>query len=344
MRSVVKALFIVFITSYFSACSKEENLNKLDDTLFVRYKNADMPAYIHGNGSEKVFLITLHGGPGSLGLGFRSSIFKNRIEKNYAVVYFDQRGSGMSQGNYTKNGISVDIMAEDVLALVKVIRHKYGNSSRFFLLGHSWGGTLGTAVLLKRQADFLGWIEIDGLHNPKGMYQEYISNFKRIATAQIKIGNSVNFWQGTVKLVNEVAPQYKQEDFFKMNRKAFRAEKKLTDDKVINKVRNNSNLLYNYNFVTALWSGGLTQSLLIDQGLLKDVSYTNRLSEIKIPSLILWGKHDVVVPPTFAHEAYDSLGSSTKKIVLFEKSGHEPMFSEGNQFADELILFMDTNK
>ncbi|WP_106795184.1 alpha/beta fold hydrolase [Aquimarina sp. Aq78] len=336
-------LVIATILSVLS-CSNDDDLGNLSDTIFVRHKNADMPAYIHGNGTKKVFLIILHGGPGDTGLSYRFGTFKNKIEKEYAVVYFDQRGSGMSQGNYSENGISVDIMAEDVLALVKVMKRKYGNDSRFFLMGHSWGGTLGTATVLKDQNEFLGWIAVDGLHNPSGMYSEYISTFKKVAAEQIELGNNISFWEGTIDLANNVTTEYRQDHFFDMNNRAFKAERRLVADNVINKVENDSDTFFNYNFITTFWNRGNTISILTNQGLWENLSYTNRLSEIKIPSLILWGKYDIVVPATFAQEAYDNLGSDIKELIIFERSGHAPMLSEADKFAEELIRFMNQNK
>ena len=86
-----------------------------------------------------------------------------------------------------------------------------------------------------------------------------------------------------------------------------------------------------------------TQSIL-DDDLFENINYTDRLSEITIPSLVLWGKHDMVVPIRFAQEAYDNLGSNEKKIVFFEKSGHSPMATEPDLFADEVIEFINQNK
>ena len=121
----LKKIFILLLIIGLFSCSKENfNLNNLNETIYVRHKNADMPAHIHGNGSEKIFLILLHGGPGGDGLGLRTNTFKTKIEKNNAVVYFDQRGSGNSQGNYSVKDLDIDLMVEDVLALVKVIKYK----------------------------------------------------------------------------------------------------------------------------------------------------------------------------------------------------------------------------
>jgi pimeloyl-ACP methyl ester carboxylesterase len=183
----------IFLMLFNFSCSKEEiNYNNLNETFFVRHKNADMPAHVHGNGSEKVFLIILHGGPGGSGIGYRGNTIRSEIEKNNAVVYFDQRGSGSSQGNYTDEDVSIDIMAEDVLALTKVIRAKFGDDSKLFLMGHSWGGTLGPAVLLKNQDEFLGWIDVAGYHDPIGTYEEYKMVLTQSANEQIALGNSID--------------------------------------------------------------------------------------------------------------------------------------------------------
>ncbi len=348
MQIIIKAysrivLILVVLATAFS-CAKEENSSLINETIFVRHKDADMPAYIHGNASENIFLIILHGGPGGFGLSYRSNTIKNDIEKECAVVYFDQRGSGMAQGSYSENGINIDIMAEDVLALVNVIKTKYGSDARFFLMGHSWGGALGPAALLKDQSDFLGWIDVDGSHNPKGMYSEYIANFRRVATEQIEVENDIKYWESVIDLVNSVNTQYNADDIARLNSEAFEAERKLEKSNLINSyVQSDENTILKYNLLTLFWNISNTQSIL-DTNLFQTISFTDRLSEITIPSLVLWGKHDMVVPIRFAQDSYDNLGSSEKKLVVFENSGHSPMATEPQLFAAEVIAFIKENK
>jgi len=340
--SKLKIVLITLTILSVLSCSQDDDLSNISDTIFVRHKNADMPAYIYGNGSEKVFLITLHGGPGGLGLSFRGSAF-DKIENACAVVYFDQRGSGMAQGSYSEDEINIDIMAEDVLALVKVLKHKYGNDSRFFLLGHSWGGTLGTATILKDQNEFLGWIQVDGTHNPKDVYVQYIENFERVASEQIDLGNSIPFWESVNDLVSNIEPTFNRADITRLNDKAFDSEEILAGDNIINQQDSSDDTFFEYNLLTAYWNIINIQSI-IDPDIQGILSYTERLSEIEIPTLILWGEHDMVVPPSFAQESYDNLGSNVKDLVFFERSGHAPFLSETNLFAEELILFINQNK
>jgi len=101
-------------------------------------------------------------------------------------------------------------------------------------MGGSWGGALGTAVFLKDQSEFSGWVEVDGAHNAKGLYFEYLTNFQRVASEQIALGNSIDYRESVKNLVQAVdANQYSHEDFFKLNGQALKAEEKLRNYKVI---------------------------------------------------------------------------------------------------------------
>lgn len=345
MENIFKSTVLIILMSLgLMACSKEDSsLNNLHDTIMVRHKKADMPAYIHGNGTEKVFLIILHGGPGGTGLQYRNSTIRSEIESNNAVVYFDQRGSGSSQGSYSESDVSVDLMAEDVLALVKVLKLKYGSDSKFFLLGHSWGGTLGPAVLLKNQDVFSGWIDLDGDHDPKGSYIKNQVALKKIALEQMDLKNSVGYWEEVIKLVNEVSPNYNADDLFKMNRKSHELEKTLMDDKVINQSQS-GDYTPPLNVITALWNNNKIISIFIENGLYENISFTNELHKITIPSIVLWGKYDIIVPFVDAQEAYDNLGSTEKELFIFEKSAHSPNDTEPQLFAEKVIEFINAHK
>jgi len=342
IRNGIKLIVITLLTLSVCSCKKEElKLGNLNETIIVRHKNADMPAYIHGNGSEKVFLIILHGGPGGTGLWYRNNSIKSEIEKNNAVVYFDQRGSGNSQGHYSKEEVTLETMTEDVLALVEVLKNKFGTDSRFFLMGHSWGGTLGTSVSLKNQEEFSGWIDVAGSHDPIGMYDAYKASLKIIANEQIAMGNSVNFWNEKIELINEINNNYNTPDFNKLNSAALDGEKRLADDNVINKPKE---IFPPYNGLTNFWNQSKMVRIIWDKNKLHEkVSFADSLSGITLPSLVLWGKYDLVVPTKFAEEAFENLGSTEKELFIFERSAHSPMASESELFADKVIEFINSH-
>ncbi|MFK7935403.1 MAG: alpha/beta fold hydrolase, partial [Saprospiraceae bacterium] len=94
---------------------------------------------------------------------------------------------------------------------------------------------------------------------------------------------------------------------------------------------------------TLLWNNNLIGSILDFQENLGQVNFTDRLSEITIPSLVLWGKYDHSVPLEFAYEAFENLGSIDKDLVIFEKSGHCPHLSEPDLFGKKVIEFINSH-
>jgi pimeloyl-ACP methyl ester carboxylesterase len=210
-------------------------------------------------------------------------------------------------------------------------------------LGHSWGGTLGTATLLKDQDQFLGWIEVGGSNNPKGVYFENIRNYEFVANEQITLGNSIDYWESVKTLILSVdSTAYSRDDFRKLNQETVAAENRLAGDGVINDKNDGADIIFDYNLFTAYWNIGTIQS--IEERLFVRADFTDRLPEITIPTLLLWGKYDMVVPVTFGQVAFENIGATSKELVLFERSGHVPMASEPNLFAEKLLLFMNRHK
>jgi proline iminopeptidase len=64
----------------------------------------------------------------------------------------------------------------------------------------------------------------------------------------------------------------------------------------------------------------------------------DRLGEIRVPTLIMCGRHDPVVP--IAHSELIHAGIPDSELVVFEESGHFPMIEEPEKFKDTVHRFM----
>lgn len=347
MKKLITFLFlIVSFTIILFSCKKNKD-SKLNETIYLRRNGADMPAYIHGNSSEKVFVVVLHGGPGGNGLEYRTGSFSEEMEKNYVMVYFDQRGQGMSQGRYSDDEISIDEMVKDVRALALMLKNKYGQDSKLFLFGHSWGGTLGSATMVTAdyQHLFNGWIEVDGAHDLILLYTSAIKMFKRVGNEQIQLGNNTSYWQGVLTEVNKLDTNVVDHSY--LNQEGFKAEEKLAEDGFITKGSPSKGSLTNSvvinNPITSKVSGNFTSAELEKKGM-EMFSVSDKLHLITIPTLLLWGSYDFVVPPELGHDALSKISSTNKKLVLFETSGHSPMDNEAEKFTNEVKAFIELNK
>jgi pimeloyl-ACP methyl ester carboxylesterase len=64
---------------------------------------------------------------------------------------------------------------------------------------------------------------------------------------------------------------------------------------------------------------------------LMSYSFRDRLSEIEIPVLIVWGRNDMLVPVEDAQEYEDLIGANAR-AVIFEDTGHVPMIERPSRF------------
>ena len=65
------------------------------------------------------------------------------------------------------------------------------------------------------------------------------------------------------------------------------------------------------------------------------------LGQIKVPTLLIWGKNDNVTPPFVAEEFHKLIPNS--ELAFIDKCGHAPMMEVPNEFNDVLEKFLKAN-
>lgn len=342
-------VFILVMSGLFS-CQSNDETNTVDLINIVR-NGATMPAYIYGNSGSNVFVILLSGGPGAGALSYRAGSYSDLLEEQYAMVYFDQRGQGMAQGTYDRDIMTVEELAKDVDLLADALYKKYGSDISLFLMGHSWGGTLGTQVVIdsERQKKYKGWIEVDGAHDFPNMKKYAYDDILHISDSLSSSSNTSNngFWSDIYDEISEMDPI--DPDFSYLNRTAYEIEIQLATDGTIG----NSDLstlsedfvtqIFINNPATTFFSANVSNNSLFASGL-ESLNLTDQLYKIEIPTLLQWGKHDYVVRVGLAYDAFEELGSAEKEIIIYERSGHSPMVTEPNEFVWDVYDFIEKYK
>lgn len=100
-------------------------------------------AEVFGDASRPT-LVVLHGGPGA---DYRSLLALKSLSDQYQIVFYDQRGAGLSQ-RVSSDALSMDGYLDELDALVDA----YSNGQPVILVGHSWGAMLATAYMGKAPA------------------------------------------------------------------------------------------------------------------------------------------------------------------------------------------------
>ena len=200
-------LILTFVLFFAIACEKApQHSDKMNETFFLRNKGADMPVFVRGNEASNVFVLLLNGGPGDGGLKYRGHTYSDLLEEDYAMVYWDQRHQGNSHGHLDDIDFTIDMMVEDTYTLIQTLKVRYGNDISIFLMGHSWGGTLGTAFMVKDdyQHEINGWIEVDGAHDFPLMNIEIVKMIKELGPSEIAAGINVEEWNNALAFVNSL--------------------------------------------------------------------------------------------------------------------------------------------
>lgn len=317
------------------------------DFFFLVNKGSKMPVSVRGNKKSDIFILFIHGGPGGTALQKINLPAFNDLEKSYATVFWDQRASGSSQGNSPTSLLTLSQFVEDLDKLVDLLRFKY-NNPEIFLMGHSWGGCLGTAYLVDatRQRKIRGWIETDGAHNnPKAdtLSMNWVTAYGR---EQISQHTEPDFWNYALnwyaKNPNFTSNQLEHYAFVE------KAHGYIHDPSVKRTPANFPGYSLNYVFNSP---ADITMTLInynnvIKNFIISDIDLTPEMKNITLPTLIIWGKFDGIIPFPMASQALNSLGtvSSQKSIAQLPNSSHVGYYEEPELFVAAVRQFIEAYK
>ncbi len=65
----------------------------------------------------------------------------------------------------------------------------------------------------------------------------------------------------------------------------------------------------------------------------------DKLGAIKVPTLIIWGKQDAIIPVSHAHIAAQKIPGA--RLEIFDKCGHIPMYEQPDKFNQLVLEFLD---
>lgn len=270
-------------------------------------------------------LVILHGGPGASHDYFLPYLLP--LARHNRLIFIDERGSGRSQKLEDPSGYTIENMVEDVEA----VRQALG-LGKINLLGHSYGGALAQAYALKYQQNLahliLGstWSSTEGLNRIFVKMKENMSPELRDRLDKMEAAGL--FGHGKVYEQNRYTAEYMiaawGEGYFPYvyhNR----------PDPNYDPITNGNMSWYLYR---QMW--GEHGEFVVD-GNLKSVEYTNRLSAIKVPTLIAVGEHDEC-DPSLSQMMHDKIPGS--KLAIMPNSGHMTFVDQPNLFIRTVDEFL----
>ncbi len=344
----IKLFALIILLLIMVSCQKEEISLGTDahDVFFLKQEDFSIPIQVHGNVASKKMLVIIHGGPGGSGLEYRDRYVIDNVEKEFAIAYFDQRFAGATQGNTPDSDIS--LFRNDFKKVLQLLKSRYGSDTKFYVMGHSWGGFLAPYFLQDGDNQNLvkGWIQVDGAHNyakNDSLTREMLLFYGK---REISANRNTSNWQEIVDFCNANPFDASYELGVSWNSNASKAGRYLSEvnsntsisELVVNGVKINkipitANLANTYNSARSLKIDKQAYGLPISENLYK----------LKLPTLLLWGRYDFVCPIGLTDDIKKKIGSKDITQKTFEKSGHSPMDTEPKEFWDTLINWVNVH-
>lgn len=115
-------------------------------TIMIRGRSADLPV-----------LLYLSGGPGQSDLAYSRVLFAD-LTQDFIVVGWDQRGAGKSYAALDPTqDLTLEQTITDTIELTNYLRDRFGQD-KIYLMGESWGTTLGVLTVQRRPDLYHAWI------------------------------------------------------------------------------------------------------------------------------------------------------------------------------------------
>lgn len=349
MKNILSCLLIL---STLFACQKEniELSATLNDRFWLKHKGAEMPVVVEGNATSKTFVILLHGGPGGNSTFYnRGSVeFSDRIEQEFAMVYYDQRASGSARGNLEESTLTVAQLVEDLEKLIDLLHFRYGDDIKIALAGNSWGGFLGFAFLVKgdNQNKVCAWIEIDGINDYELNAKFAVEAMRDLADKLIAQNVLVDKWENVKeRLIHFDTATVELADRPEIYDVIARCESLLIKGGQVeyNISGTNFDLEFRDNKHTFTKLINKIPSFKKVQKDAFEVKLIPQLSKVTLPTLFIWGEYDVRDPIAEAQLAYDKISTleAEKEIVILENSDHYAFTRQPEKVAEEMIRFIN---
>lgn len=274
-------------------------------------------------------LMVLHGGPGASHDYFLPHLLP--LARKNRLVFIDERGSGKSAKLEDPSPYTVDNMVTDAEAVRKAL-----HLGKINLLGHSCGGVLAQAYALKYQKNLSHLVLCSTFHSTKQL-NEVFNTMKAKMSPELrgridKLERAGLFGQGKDYEKNRYPSAYMVaawgEGYF-----PYLFQKRPDPNLDPNQMGNMA-----WDVYREMW--GSHGEFVVD-GNLTCVEYADRLSTIKVPTLITVGDHDEC-DPSLAKAMHSLIPGS--KLIILPQSGHMTFVDQPGLFMTAVENFLSGRK
>ena len=308
------------------------DINGVKQGMFIKSKNINNPVMLY-----------LHGGMPDY---FLTEKYPTGLEDYFTVVWWEQRGSGISYGaNIPPETLTLEQMISDTIEVTNYLRHRFGKE-KIYLMAHSGGTFIGIQAAARTPELYYAYIGVaqiaDSLESEKLAYDYML--------AQFKANGNTNMVQkleaAPVTMTDGVPDAYlalRDPAMHPLGIGTMHEMNSLVTGVFIPSLQSPEYTL-NEKFRTWTAKAKAGVAILWDDMLATDLR--RKVTKLDIPVYFLEGIYDYTCNYILAKDYFEKIDAPVKGFYTFEESAHSPIFEEPEKVQKILRedVLVGTNK
>lgn len=289
----------------------------------------DLTMLIRGHDIANPVLLFLAGGPGGSEMGAMRNHLPE-LEEHFTVVTWDQRGTGHSYEQLDPaETLTLDNAIDDTIAVTDYLRDRFEQDT-IYLLGQSWGTTLGVLAIQEQPELYTAFIGTGQM-------------VSQLATDTIFYEDTLRWAQSTGRagLVSDLSaigppPYGRMLDY----------ETALAHEHDVYPYDHSPNAEgeggFSENFFVAEYAlidqihllGAFMDTFSVLYPQLQDIDFRDTATDFDVPLFFVQGAHEADGRADVFADWYPMIDAPIKDLVVLDTSGHRPLFEQPDEFVD----------
>ncbi|MEX1296096.1 MAG: alpha/beta hydrolase [Candidatus Limnocylindrales bacterium] len=292
----------------------------------------DLALMIRGHDVDNPVLLFLAGGPGGSEMGSMRNHLSG-LEEHLTVVTWDQRGAGTSYPELDPTDtITPEGYLDDTIVVTDYLRERF-DEDRIYLLGQSWGTTLG----------------IWAIQEAPERYHAYIGTGQMVSQRE----TDRIFYRDTLAWARENGDDALAEELEAIGPPPY--------ERMLDYETSNSHEMSVYPYDHSVNSEGeaqMSENIIADEYTLidevhllgafvdtfaalypqlQDIDFRETATEFEVPVFFAQGAHEADGRAELFAEWYSMIDAPIKELVTLETSGHRPLFEQPDEFVEFMV-------
>jgi pimeloyl-ACP methyl ester carboxylesterase len=327
---------ILILTGVLLACSSgkaipflDENgkplLGSISEKIHVNINGVEQGMFIKSTDSTNPVLLYLHGGMPDY---FLTKKYPTGLEDYFTVVWWEQRGSGLSySAEIPQETSTLELMISDTKEVTNYLRKRFGQE-KIYLMGHSGGTFIGIQVASRAPELYHAYIGVAQMSNQllseilayDYMLEKYRENGNTKMVRKLEAAR--------VTMTEGIPDAYRVLRDPAMHNLGIGTTHNMSS--VISGIFLPSLLCPEYTLIEKInmWRGKSRAGISILWANISTTDLSKQVPELKLPVYFFEGIYDYTCSYTEAKSYFEKLKAPMKGFYTFEKSAHSPLFEE----------------